>query len=188
MTVSCLRRLFVASCVLLTQVAAAEPMRGPSIAATDPIAVRGGVLMVPLLAERAGTGWPRVLELRADDGARIQGVVAWVYARLPDRDPAWTADPRGLAVRAIQPDDDTAAGDGAPYLIAWLPTDGDGTLRVGGQRIEPRWMDPVSWSAPALPPLGQGRSAVRPDPQSPFEYWRWVQYAGRMDMKPPPKH
>ena len=185
MTVSCLRRLSVASCVLLTQVATAEPMRGPSIAATDPIAVRGGVLMVPLLAERAGTNWPSALELRADDGARIRGVVAWVYAQSPDRDPRWTADPRGLAVRAIQPDDDTAAGDGVPYLIAWLPADGDGALRLGRQRIEPRWVDPVSWSAPALSPLGQGRSAIRPDPQSPFEYWRWVQFAGRLAMLPP---
>ena len=76
MTVSCLRRLFVVFCVFLTQGAAAKPMRGPSIAATDPIAVRGGVLMVPLLAERAGTDWPASLELRAQDGERIQGIVA----------------------------------------------------------------------------------------------------------------
>ena len=57
--------------------------------------------------------------------AKIPGVVAWVYAQSPDRDPAWTADPRGLAVRVIQPDDDSAQGDGVPYLIAWLPADGD---------------------------------------------------------------
>ncbi len=180
------RRWFAATCVLVTQVAAAEPMRGPSLAVADPIAVRGGVLMVPLLAERAGTGWPPSLELRTRDDARIQGVVVWVYAELPGRDPAWTADPRGLAVRAIQPDDDTATEDGAVYLVAWLPADGDGTLRLGGQRIEPRWMDPVTGSAPGLGPLGQGRSVVRPDPQSPFEYWRWVQYAGRLDREPPP--
>ena len=186
MTVRCVGRFFAASCVLLTQVVAAEPMRGPSLAVTDPIAVRGGVLMVPLLAERAGTGWPAALELRTQDDTRIQGVVVWVAARLPDRDPVWTADPRGLAVRAIQPDDDTGAQDGVAYLIAWLPADGDGTLRLGRQRIEPRWMDPVTWSAPALSPLREGRSAVRPDPRSPFEYWRWVQLAGRLDMQPPP--
>ncbi len=31
-----------------------------------------------------------------------------------------------------------------------------------------------------------GSSTVRPDPRSPFEYWRWVQLAGRLDVKPPP--
>ena len=186
MTGLCGRRLLVASGVLLTQIAAAEPMRGPSLAVTDPIAVRGGVLMVPLLAERAGTGWPPAIELRTRIDARIHGIVVWVHAALPQRDPAWTADPRGLAVRAIQPDDDTAAQDGAAYLIARLPADGDGSLWLGRQRIDPKWMDPVTRSAPERAPLGQGPSVVRPDPQSPFEYWRWVQYAGRLDMEPPP--
>jgi hypothetical protein len=143
--------------------------------------------MVPLVAERAGTDWPSSLELRARDDTPIQGVVAWVYAQSADRDPAWTADPRGLAVRAIRPDDDTAAEDGGvPYLIAWLPADGEGPLQLGRQLIEPRWMDPVSLSTSVLPQLELGRSSVWPDPQSPFEYWRWVQLAGRLDMKPPP--
>ncbi|TDJ55359.1 MAG: hypothetical protein E2O40_06015 [Planctomycetota bacterium] len=186
MSASGLRWLVVASCVLVTPVAVAKPMRGPLFAATDPIAVRGGVLMVPLRAEREGSDWPRSLELGARDDTRIQGIVAWVYAQSADRDPAWTADPRGLAVRAIRPDDDTADGDGGvPYLIAWLPVDGRGPLQLGRQTIEPRWMDPVTLSARAQPQLELGRSTVWPDPHSPFEYWRWVQLAGRLDMMPP---
>ncbi len=93
----------------------AEPMAGPRSRAPDPIAVRGGVLMVPLTADRQGDGWPGEMVLTLDDGREIRGLVVWLEPMLPAIRRRWTDDPRGLAVRAIRPTDDSSdASRGAP--------------------------------------------------------------------------
>src|SRR5690606_3828299 len=105
----------------------------------------------------------------------------------------------GVAIRSIQPDDDSsqvrAPGEG-PYLLARLPHDGTGELQLGRQTLRPIWRD-VPWEDPlrvaeptmvALqrPMLNRTRAPDRPDPDSPFEYWRWVLLADRLGMSPPP--
>ena len=162
------------------------PVKGVRSEVLDPIAVRGGVLMVPLGAERAGDGWPRTLEL-AVGGRPIAGVVAWVHRADPVGIRGWTHDPRGLAVRGIDPGDDTAVlGSGAPYLLARLPRDGAGPMQLGRQTLHPRWRDPpaTTWPPPRALDLTSGPD--RPDPESPFEYWRWVLLAERLGREAPP--
>lgn len=161
---------------------------GPRSATAEPLAPRGGVLMIPLAAERPGSGWPRRLDLVLDDGRTVPGLVAWVHAAEPPARHRWTDDPRALAVRPIEPQDDTASqGSGAPYLLAELPGDAQGAMTLNGQRLEPRWLDVPP--APELPPGAEAMTLApapdRPDPDSPFEYWRWVLLAERLGLAPP---
>jgi hypothetical protein len=173
--------------------AGAEPVRGVRSTDVAPIAVRGGVLMVPLEAERDGDGWPQVIELKPIVGDPIVGLVAWVYPVAPTRTRQWSSDPRGLAVRAVEPTDDSAEpAAGSPFLLAPLPHEGSGPLRLGVQTLHPRWRDhanpPVGHGWPARRALELSRGPDRPDPDSPFEYWRWVLLAERLGMEPPPVH
>lgn len=173
--------------LLLSGAVGAEPMLGPRAAVVDPVAVRGGVLVVPLTAQRPGDGWPRTLELRLADGRVLEGVVAWVHPETPGRPRHWTIDPRGLAVRAIRPEDDSSdPRRGAPHLLAGLPSDGRGTLTLGEQTLEPRWRFPAPAMTAATPPrLSLTEGPDLPDPESPFEYWRWVLLAEQLGRIPP---
>jgi hypothetical protein len=172
----------------------AGPVQGVRTETAEPIAVRGGVLMMPLVADSAGDRWPTSLKLVMADGRRITGVVAWIQAAPPATRHRWADDPRGLRVRRIERTDDTSvAGSGAPYLLARLPADGDGPLRLGRQSLLARWRDrpgPAASREPADQPGARATlplidRADRPDPNSPFEYWRWVLLAERLDMDPP---
>jgi hypothetical protein len=172
----------------------ADPVQKVRCRDTEPIAVRGGVLMAPLEAGRDGDGWPQTLELVPVGGDPIAAIVAWIHAATPTRDRQWAEDPRGLAVRAVQPADDSSVpGSGAPYLLARLPRDGGGPLRLGNQTLHPRWRNQAGppprrpgWTAQAA--LELAVAPDRPDPDSPFEYWRWVLLADRMALEPPSSH
>ncbi len=160
-------------------------MSGPRFATESPIAVRGSVLMVPLAAERDGDGWPSELTLSLDDGRELRGLVAWVHPAPPPARRRWTDDPRGLAVRAVVAGDDTSdAASGAAYLLAELPPETGSRLRLGQDSVTPRWRDPVGRAA-AGEPLPLTEATDRPDPDSPFEYWRWVLLADRLDQAAP---
>jgi hypothetical protein len=170
-----------------------EAVRGVRSADVAPIAVRGGVLMVPLEAERGGDSWPQVIELEPIVGDPIPGMVAWVHPAAPSPDRHWTGDPRGLAVRVVEPTDDSAApASGGPFLLAPLPHEGGGPLRMGAQTLHPRWRDhanpPARVNWPARESLELTLAPDRPDPDSPFEYWRWVLLAQRLGLEPPPNH
>ena len=155
---------------------------------TAPVAPRGGVLMLPLGAQRHGDRWPQTLTLRLSDGREIEGLVAFVHARPRSSAPDWTDDPRQLSVRPIDRDDDTAApGRGAAVLVARLPADGAGEMWLAHQRLRPIWKDlPVSPRSHDTDPLPMRAGLDRPDPKSPFEYWRWVLLADRLGFTPPP--
>jgi hypothetical protein len=167
-----------------------EPVRGIRSEATSPNAVRGGVLVVPLSAGRPGDRWPQTLQVTFADGTRETGRIAWLE---PGPLPAWsrwTVDPRGLRARWIEPTDDTSGTEptGIPYLLARLPADGDGPIRLTDQTLEPIWHD-VPRADHAGRPLGQLPLADHPghpDRYSPFEYWRWVLLAARHGLEPPP--
>ena len=175
-------RLVVLSCVYwcFPVEAGAGPMHGPRCAVPDPLAVRGGVLMVPLVADRPGSDWPRTLVLIADDGRRLPGIVSWVHPQTGDAAAGWTSDPRGLAVRRIEPSDDTNVESGSrPFLLTPLPIDCRGTLRLGRQRIEPRRLDAVARAVPDGPVLEVPDPPIRPDPLSPLGSLRSVVPPGR---------
>lgn len=155
---------------------------------TAPVAPRGGVLTLPLGAQRHGDRWPQTLTLRLADGREIEGTVALVHGRPWSSAPGWTDDPRQLSVRPIDRDDDTATpGAGAAVLVARLPADGAGEMWLGRQRLRPIWKDlPVSARSHDTDPLPMRAGLDRPDPKSPFEYWRWVLLADRLGFTPPP--
>lgn len=182
--------------------AAAQQVRGIQARFTQPIAPRGGVLMLALTADRHGSRWPETLELRASDGQVITGHVAWIHPAPPRRSRQWTDDPRWLLIRGVRPDDDSAAVANdpvmGPYLLAQLPLNANGSLRLGRQTLQPIWSDIPQYSrdpdaAPVspfatladAPTLTLSPGPDRPDPVSPFEYWRWVLLADRMEMNPP---
>jgi hypothetical protein len=179
----------------LAAAAHADPARGIRALTPNPVAPRGGVLMLPLAAEQPGRDWPATIPLELSDGLVLEGTVLWIHPRAaaPGRARLWTDDPMELAVRAIAPDDDTSRPTGgAPYLAARLPADGAGPIRLGRQILEPTWRDPnVSCTGRPLPGADRPEmflTAVpdRPDPDSPFEYWRWVLLADRIELRPPP--
>ncbi len=153
---------------------------------TDPIAVRGGVLLVPLEGTAPAAGWPTGATLRLEDGRTVDGVIAWLSAAPAESAPAWTDDPRELAVRPILPGDDPLSPPGGvANLVARLPADCDGTLTLDGVVLRPRWHDlpPVAGPAASGPPPADAFD--RPDADSPFEYWRWILLSGLGAPRPP---
>lgn len=167
----------------LVALVALQPAPAPG--AQQPLAVRGGVLMVPLTSKPPDGGWERTIPIQLGDGSVIDGVVAWIHPAASGARRHWTDDPRGLAVRAIRPDDGAAEPiDGTTVLLARLPRDGDGPLRVGPALLEPRWLDAPA-AAPAERPLELVQAPDRPDPRSPLEYWRWVLLAEQLGRGPP---
>jgi len=205
-------RILVGCLVMIaaTQHAAArtEPVKSVQPKVTQPIAPRGGVMMLPLTAERHGDHWPQTIELRTGSNRVITGQVAWIHLREDRGDRHWTDDPRMLLIRSVRPEDDSSqiAQDNVlgPYLLARLPLDADGPLRFGNskQMLKPEWRDIPGGALPRpaeeldAAALGAGgnddRSTLqltpspdRPDPVSPFEYWRWMMMADRMELNPP---
>ena len=182
----------VAYLFLATASVSADPVRGIRSAVIEPIAIRGGVLMVPLTAQRPGDGWPERLTLTLADQRRVEGEVVWVHPIPVPMRRHWTEDPRRLGVRRIQPTDDTSVGEGgAPYLLAHMPSDGQGVLRLRRQTLRPQWHDPpvraglMGATSAHRGALALAEAADRPDPHSPFEYWRWVMLAHRLEMSAP---
>ena len=45
---------------------------------SSPVTPRGGVLMVPLLAETTSNNWPSTLGVILDDGTVIEGHIGWI--------------------------------------------------------------------------------------------------------------
>src|SRR6266850_7423178 len=104
--------LALASLVLNAPVAA-DPVKGIRSRNEQPLAIRGGVLLLPLVADKPGDHWPATVELTLADRTKIQGQIAWMTSAPPRADRRWTDDPRGLTIRAIQPEDDsTSVGSG----------------------------------------------------------------------------
>ena len=180
-------------CLLLAAASvSADPVRGIRSAVIEPIAIRGGVLMAPLTAQRPGDGWPERLTLILADRRRVEGEVVWVHPIPVSMRRHWTEDPRRLGVRRIEPTDDTSAGEGgAPYLLAHMPSDGEGVMRLRGQTLRPQWHDPpvitglMGATSTHRGALALIEAADRPDPRSPFEYWRWVMLAHRLERSAP---
>src|SRR5687767_4448257 len=194
------RALWIPACAGMTAVwlwstAAIASISGIQSKAVQPICPRGSVLMLPLVADRPGDDWPSTLQISFGDDQTVVGQVAWVYEQSPQLERHWTDDPRGLGIRAVLPTDDSSqvvpSGITGPYLLARLPIDADGPLQLLKQTLTPVWRDipaieslqftdavpsstdrgdrQMSFQRPRLP---LSASPDRPDPVSPFEYWR----------------
>lgn len=155
-----------------------------------PTAAIGGVLGLQLSAD-GPVQWPARLTLqREDGGAPVEGVVAWVAAASPTLERAWTSADERLEVRPVQraPAGQPAETTGAIVLLADMPVDCRGALRLGEHRIDPAWL-PLAQPRPdaRLPamPDGGGEGLDRPDPGAPSEWFRWWLMADEMRARPP---
>lgn len=170
----------------------AASVQGIRSTISNPIAVRGGVLLLPLTARTQGRNWPSTLKLFLSDGRKIDGQVIWIHSNTATAFHHWTIDPRGVAVRKITNSDDSSLPKtGAAFLAVRIPLDADGQLKLGGQELRPQWYD----SPPLIASLGKIEPEAAtlllinapdlPDARSPFEYFRWVLLAQRLGMHPP---
>lgn len=178
--------------IFVGRVSWADPVREIFVNLERPIAVRGGTLLLPLSAERPGDQWPATITLTLADGTELEGDVIWMYADGKPPDLHWTSDILGLHVRPIEPTDDSSSGRGSVFLAALLPPDASGAIRVLRDTLSPQWFDkplsPTRWETDqvVVETLPRRAGPDRPDVDSPFEYWRWVQLADRYGIAPPP--
>ncbi|MCA9289574.1 MAG: hypothetical protein KDA25_00505 [Phycisphaerales bacterium] len=187
-----IRAIVVAAlCLAAPALAAPRPVQDIRPLTSRPLAVRGGVLLLPLTAATPGDRWPSTLSLTLDDATTIVGDVVVMLPAITPRETIaiWTADPRHLVVRPIRPDDDTSAATDAPptpYLVARLPGTGSGRLRLGRHVMTPVWIDAqiTDLHGDRATPVPTGADV--PDLDSPFEYWRAVLIADRDGVAPPP--
>lgn len=151
-----------------------------SIAATieTPIAVRGGVLLVPLVRRTPDVVWPTSVDLHLSDGRRIVGQLAKLESREVLR-PQWTSPQLMIATTP-------AIGENDIVLLAPLPTDGEGEIRLGEQEIKPIWMDPLATNAPPSASEVALHASDLPDPTAPSEYYRAILQAHRIGTVAPP--
>jgi hypothetical protein len=181
----------MAAAAALASPALADEVDGIYCPQREVIVVRGGLFMVRLEAERPGDNWPSEITVRFQRGGSVQGAVIWQYV---DAQPArvhWTTPPVAMWAREIDPEDDSSSGLGTPFLVAHVPPDAEGRITLLGRDLEPIWasapadalLGPLEGDAAALERFG---APDRPDPNSPYEYWRWVLLAARQGMRPPP--
>jgi hypothetical protein len=157
---------------------------------TSPAATIGGVIAIPMRGE-AGERWPSRMRIeRLDGGAPIEGMLAWIASAPPSLDRGWTSADERLDVRPISKAPAGVAGDaaGVVVLLAQLPPDLRGSLRVAGTRIEPAWL-PLAEPLPdaTRPMLAPGDTPMldRPDPSAPAEWFRWWLLADEASCRPP---
>jgi len=170
--------------LVLAGSAPAQVVSGIHVLNDEPIAPRGGVMMLELGAQLHGPGWPQALDVEFADGGLAAGTVVWLHRPGPSPELHWTTPAEGFAVRLIEPADDSSTGLGRPLLLIDVPNDATGTMRLLGRSLFPQYID--------LPPADWGNQVLshhlahdRPDPESPFEHWRWVLLANRFNMQAP---
>ncbi len=176
----------VGSCLLVRPAGADLPTES-----ARPIAPRGGIMMLPLREPGRDGRWPSEMTLTLQDGRELTGRVGWITRQPPPPVRRWSRDPRGLEARAVRPDDrSTPDRPGRAVLLVRVPEDGSGSIRFGPSTMHPFWVDLPAESigregegSPA--PLAREWRDDRPDPDSPFEHWRWVLLAERLDRRAP---
>lgn len=149
-----------------------------AFATTDvqPVAVRGGVMLLPMARRDSASAWPETMSLTLGDGRTLRGFTAVVRPRPRSSASHWTtpvvgmgADPAILA---------TAAED--VVLLVALPPDGEDHIQLGAQRIDPDWLDPLPDArAPQLEAPAEGEPHL-PDLDAPSEHFRWHLLAARV--------
>lgn len=162
---------------------------------TAPTAVRGGIVAIPLQLPAEGEGLPADVPVLVRDGdltSEIVGRVIWLATPLVPAEPRWTRSANPTVVRSIEADVDPrtllradAPGrvrsvDAALLLVDVPEVSATATLTIDSTVVSPAWIDP----GPSLaigsgdvmidPELGASWADDRPDPESPFEWFRWT--------------
>ncbi len=152
----------------------------------QPIAVTGGEVLARLVS-REGDTFPPTASVVLDNETRLEGriLIASPEPHPGARVRAWPELPIRVSVRYA--DEQPLGPDEAASIWIDVPDGYRGELRIDRDTIRPRWLDP------APPPNGDvvlplTRSLDRPDPDSPFEYWRWAVIAYREGRIPDTPH
>lgn len=177
----------------------------PEPATLRPVAVRGGILALPLRSPPPGEGLPErvAVAIVGDEGVvDVSGRVAWIGLPPPPVDRRWTRGSNPTVLRTLpEGADPRILLDGAqatrleridgPILLVELPPIvGSPRLRLATDApdalaIEPAWIEPAE--RPAIDPtrFAEWRDD-RPDPDSPFEWFRWSVLADVTGEPAPP--
>lgn len=140
-------------------------------------------MLLPLVLEDGHAINLRDAQVTDENDAPLQGELAWITWG-NQSEPHWTLEPRGLMVEPAS-HGELADDDRRLCLLVRIPSEGSGPLFLGDQRLRPIWKDiPVSDSDRGGR-LTRTMSPARPDPNCPFEYWRWVILAEQFAVEPP---
>ena len=143
-----------------------------------PIAVRGSVLILPIVRRNSQVSWPASIVLRLEDGRRITGRTAQIESHELQRS-EWESPKQVTGTTEPKGDEDVV-------LLVPLPTDGADEIYLADQKINPIWMDGLSAPLIASRTDLSLNDADLPDPAAPSEYFRAVLQAYRMGITPPP--
>ncbi len=164
----------------------------PEPASTRSVAVRHGVMAIPLKTPPEGQGLPSVATVRVvsgDSTVEVEGRVVWLAEPGPSRERRWTTASNPMVVRTLadgddprillQPLADPAAPppvirvNGALLLVELPAIEGEATIELNGTTLQTAWLEPAP--PPAIDPeRGASWRDDAPDPISPFEWFRWV--------------
>lgn len=143
-----------------------------------PIAVRGSVLILPIVRRNSQVAWPASMILRLEDGRRITGRTAQIESHELQRS-EWESPKQVTGTTEPKGDEDVV-------LLVPLPTDGADEIYLADQKINPIWMDGLSMPLVASRTDLSLNDADLPDPAAPSEYFRAILQAYRMGITPPP--
>lgn len=146
-------------------------------AESDPIAVRGSVLMIPIVRRSTEDAWPATVQLQLGDGRGVVGLIARLESRRVARS-QWTSPM--LLTTATEP-----SGDQDIVLLAPLPEEGEGEIILGEQHLTPAWMDGLAMRSTSPASEAMRSDADLADPAAPSEYFRAVLQAHQLNLQPP---
>jgi len=144
---------------------------------SETVAPRGGVLMLPVGTQDLEPDDQAVVRL--SDGRTAAGQIIWIHrGQVPGE--SWSAEATPLVLSH-----EFTTGVGAvPWLLAELPIDGEGPLRIDGHECAAQWWDvpakstdPFLERGPDAPSLNLDFALDLPEVGSPFAAWRWDQLA-----------
>lgn len=177
----------------------------PSAAAADfaeswkvqnsrPLAVAGETLLLPLSPAKFADELPVRAEALLDDGDRISARLIRVTSRLDEhiRPRRWTDVAMPVRIVTVTTESIRPSDTDAFHLLIDVPEGYRGSLRIENLRIQPLWLDPApppTLDESSVGELNLAASNDRPDPEDPFEYWRWALLADRHGLRvadPPP--
>ena len=188
-----MRFLFAILVVATAQRVIAIPLETIDAIQINPIAPRGGVLMVQLVTELNGDNWPSQFDVTFDNGKTQEGFVGWIEKN--PNNSSWTSNP--FTIRPITPIDNTLLihpkdVTTGPVLLVELPEDGKGNITFGGTTLSPQWINlPTSLPNLGITPI-EANTLLLPElrdelPEwNPLEYWRWTIVASKNTKQPPP--
>ena len=153
-----------------------------------PHAVQGRPIAIPVQIdpERLQQTPPDTVTLQLDDGSSTTALVAWLATNAPTQSipvvPSWTGASVPLRVVPV-PEIPALRSSARGVLLATLDESYSGALRLGDQRITPRWL------TPAAPPSGGALPAQTgpgwPPLDEPSGWWRWALLADSLGLVPP---